>query len=652
MSDSAFKGLRCLGLCRASSDKQTHASIPQQVELLQKVCDDRQMHWVGYEKEIISGSEPGNRDDLARLMRRKKTHDDYDVLMFQDRSRLTRAGQEHAAWLKVEFGRIGVKVIATTSKMYGSRFDWIEEGLEDEAAHDYVVRLSHNMCRGTDEKRRSGVLPHTSTCPFGIDRLYVNAEDVPLHIIRDMQDGSQLRLHPKTSEVLEVYPREQPGEAKRHYRKQRTERAIFIPGVTKNVEIVRWMIEQHWVHGLGYKRIALMANDRGWLTKTGHMFSTTSVEQIVKSPAYAGYGISHMWACGKFHNQDKGAPKVVEYDLYEMMGRKRKKAVMRPPEEWVIVEYPQLKDFLGLGEEYRQRIWKAQKEYWEARATGNFKKPNRDKHKLSKFFLKGVLRSKHSGMGLVGRTTGKNRYYFLSRANGTPDRTRPWEQRHVPAERLEEQTKLMVKEVLSEAPALEPLIRNVVQREADRMDSTRGEIESLEKEQSKLDQQVKFALGNLADIGEDVVKAMIDPLKEQRRRVTARIIELQEREKAGVVDVEATVRGVQSDLLDLANSVDGMPPQVLRNLLLTLGRMVIDMESMELDFDLALPSWAIFHAGRIRDSLCFVTPTSGKQVNETQDPPPTLLASFKCSIKKQITNVGKAHCVTCSRKAA
>ena len=88
---------------------------------------------------------------------------------------------------------------------------WVEEGLEDEASYNHVKTGSYNSVRGMAYKIKHGLIAHCKAPPFGIDRLYVNADLKPICIIRNLQDGRQLRLHHETKEVLETYPKEIKG---------------------------------------------------------------------------------------------------------------------------------------------------------------------------------------------------------------------------------------------------------------------------------------------------------------------------------------------------------------------------------------------------------------------------------------------------------
>ncbi|MFA9478972.1 recombinase family protein [Phycisphaerales bacterium AB-hyl4] len=61
----------------------------------------------------VSGSLPGKRDDLPQLLERKRSADDYDVLLVQRLDRLTRGGTSHGFWIDHEFEKAGITILAT-----------------------------------------------------------------------------------------------------------------------------------------------------------------------------------------------------------------------------------------------------------------------------------------------------------------------------------------------------------------------------------------------------------------------------------------------------------------------------------------------------------------------------------------------------------
>src|SRR5256885_9135456 len=126
---------RCIGLVRCSTNAQIEMSIPQQTELLKFFAEKHGLLWVGSEEvEGVPGSWAGNRDDIERLKQRKSTANDYEIILVQDRSRWTRGGQDHGSQLRADFGKLGVRVVSTDRPVVPEEYEWIIEGLQDQAS--------------------------------------------------------------------------------------------------------------------------------------------------------------------------------------------------------------------------------------------------------------------------------------------------------------------------------------------------------------------------------------------------------------------------------------------------------------------------------------------------------------------------------------
>ena len=600
MNNNSLENKRCLGLSRCSTDPQAVDSLEQQLVVLKKGCADRKMIWVGHEEETVSGTEPGNRSDLERILERKKTKNDFDVVLVTERARWTRAGQAHGSWLKVEFARAGLRIISTKSKSDGTgRYAWIEDGIEDEGNFDFSFKLSYNSCRGMRAKIESGMLAYTKRPPFGIDRLYTNPEGKPLHILRNLRDRSQQRLHPETLEVIDTYPPEERGQAKRHYRKQKSERIILIPGEEEALNIIRFIYHQYYVVGLGCFKIAGMLNEKGWQSPTGMLWDKQVVSNLVNKPIYAGRGISQMFAAGKFHNHAEGTPRQLEYDLADMMARRRVTQKRRPSDEWKIIEYPQLLTILG--PEMAETVWQKQKLYLTKKADKLSADPNRDPKRTSRFFLKHVLQCKESEKYFHGRNSGRGEhgYYVVTHHQSAPNPNEPWKLRGLPAKVVQDKAKAVLKEVLESAGDLKPLIRSVVEQEVSAFEGQQHDLAALDAEAKKIDHQIAFALTQLGDLGADTVKTIITPLKEKRHALTVRKSDVEAMQRRVKPDVDKTVESIATELKDIGTNLDGLSAPVLRNLFLSFSQMKVDLKEFSIDFDVRLPAWTVHRAGEI-----------------------------------------------------
>jgi hypothetical protein len=109
--ESKLKGKRCIGQIRCSTKEQARKSLPQQQAWLREYAGEHGMTYVTDMKEAVSASQIKRRPDLQRIMQRKKTLNDFDVVLVQDLSRLTRGGTEHGLELYFKFKELGLRII-------------------------------------------------------------------------------------------------------------------------------------------------------------------------------------------------------------------------------------------------------------------------------------------------------------------------------------------------------------------------------------------------------------------------------------------------------------------------------------------------------------------------------------------------------------
>ena len=76
-----LRGSRYIGLIRCSSLGQADTSIPDQLKVLETFAETYGLVCAGPSaSKGISGSIPGNRDDLQQLIDRKRQRNDFDVV--------------------------------------------------------------------------------------------------------------------------------------------------------------------------------------------------------------------------------------------------------------------------------------------------------------------------------------------------------------------------------------------------------------------------------------------------------------------------------------------------------------------------------------------------------------------------------------------
>ena len=61
-----------------------------------------------------------------------------------------------------------------------------------------------------------GKTAHCKAPPLGIDRLYCSEDEKPKHVIRNQPDGTQVKVHPETGEIIERFGQQRRRPACQH----------------------------------------------------------------------------------------------------------------------------------------------------------------------------------------------------------------------------------------------------------------------------------------------------------------------------------------------------------------------------------------------------------------------------------------------------
>ena len=151
----ALFGKRYINLVRCSTDQQTETSIPGQLELLNQFAAAHGMvHVDDVVLQGVSGSKPGNRDDLDQILDRKRLKNDFEILLVQTEDRLTRGGARHGIWIKYELEKVGVSVIFASSDVPDGPYGDIAQTFKFQAAQETVRNTSLRSTQGYQRAAR------------------------------------------------------------------------------------------------------------------------------------------------------------------------------------------------------------------------------------------------------------------------------------------------------------------------------------------------------------------------------------------------------------------------------------------------------------------------------------------------------------------
>lgn len=649
-------------MVRCSTNEQADTSTEDQRQLLNVFAKDNEMIHAGEDIVLdgVTGSVPGARSDIDAIIRRKAERDDFDVLLVQDSSRLTRSGPDHGGHVRHVLAAAGIEVACAAEIMTGDpEQDALFQSLAFYAGQKHVRSISYACTRGQMSSIEAGKIPHASRVPYGVDRLYLDLSGNPRHIIRNLTDGTQQKLHPDTHEVLATFGKNPRKGAPLHYRRQSNERIIFVPGDPKQIEIVRQIYRWNLLGGLGAHRIARQLNDQGVPSPSGRLWQTSSVELILDSTTYTGIGITNRLATGIYNLRSKGkAPIVLRPDVQALSTHAKPPARLRPKEDWLTTEHPQMVDFLG--EELRELALQRHQRrlaLQAAKAADPKRKHKRggDSHADSPFFLKGILHSKQGGFPMTGRTSRnsrakKYRYYAVSRGANVPKKGQALA-RMIAAAPIEAAVLGAIQEALADTPNLRERIHHAVCQRTQNVEVDRQQLASLRTEQDELRQKI-VAMASLGPAAHRLIQEQAHQWEAQIASLEERISKVQSSPLKPAVDDAALVERTVRQLTQLAQSLRDMPPAVLHGLLATMiGRLEVDLETLAVEMELVLPSAAATGAaqGGGTSPICLVSTSRRESRNQANWPDSLPIASFRCQGERRHT---QPMCFTCSRRAA
>ena len=635
--NNPLAGRRYLCLARCSTAQQADTSIPDQLRLLRAFGDDNGMTFTDQVVlDGVTGSVPGARNDIEKVIHRKRAADDFDVLLVQDMSRFTRGGAEHGMKLEYDLNAAGIDVIFVADHLPEGDHSSIIKTVGFYAAQQMAKSLSFAVTRGLMSSLEQGRIAHTLCVPYGVDRLLVSLDNKPLHVIRNLSDGTQQKLHPETGAVLATFETGRGKNRAMHYRMQSNEKVVLVPGDPERADAVRHMFRRRLVDGWAGFRIARELDALGIRSGNGKPWAVTSINNILRNPVYTGVGIANRYSGGIYNRRSKNAPKPSMTDRKTLANRKQPKQQIRPRDEWIEVELPMLHDYLG---DLRERAVAWQNDQLKKQDGSRITTPSsKDRHIDSSYFLKGLLKSA-DGHPLTGRTVGnpKTRYYSIHRGFTTPKRDKTM-RRLIPAEPLERAVLDLVRDVLLATPDLKDRLAKQIESRREQDGRNGVDLAQMEAEREKITQQIEFAIDSLGSIRRDAAKFKLQQLEAKLTAVVDRIEQARSSEQPDRRSAEAIAAEMVGELTKVAATIRTLPPPTLRSLLATLiRRLEVDMATKAVEIDLAVPAWSNGNA------LCLEDKAVQGFVFQAQHEIP--LDSAECGYCR----IGRAPCFDCRR---
>jgi hypothetical protein len=500
---SDFVGRRYINLLRCSSHKQSDTSPDGQKEVNDAYCAFQKMTWAGDDifAEGVSGSQTFNREDIAEILYRKKTKNDFDTVVVFEYARATRGGIRHGNVVEDELRKAGIELISSTELIPDGPAGDLIKAVKHFSNQQQGQNISLAVARGLAQSLTKATRPAAARTNFGLDRLYVGPDGAPRTLIR-WEGHTQLRLDPVSHAVVgravrppSRKPRKKddrrPRERRKQfvgYTKQKDETSRLIPGASISREAVCTIWRMYYMQGIGAHRIIKHLRKNRIGPAGGGKWHLTSVHNILWNPIYLGIEVRHRWTKALYHQlgPDGPIPVKVNQDQLQREGRRSVPQTERGRNDWVLVDKADLKNFLP--EDVRKAATpRILAMYDEDRVVARQAKwaMRKNKNDDGPYVLSHILHSAQTGHAMRGDSVNKKlvggqkvyRYYFdYSTAS---EAVSGLNARRVPAEALEEAVMPAVFEVLSDRSWIADRVRGAA-------DQTQGVTISVEQQRAEL----------------------------------------------------------------------------------------------------------------------------------------------------------------------
>lgn len=647
MRKDEWKGKRYICLVRASNAGE-ETSVRGQLELLNNHAEKLGMIYVDQVVlEGVTGSMPARREDLLKLFERKRTANDFDVLVLQRFDRLTRSGPDHGFWVEHECKLVGIRLMFVGEDVPEGRFSSLIKAAKYESAQEQAFSISQRCTQGQQLALEEGRILTTNRTPYGCWRLYLKSDGTPSHIIRNLGDGRQQKLIPETYDVVDTYG-EIGGGGRGHYVKQRGEKVLLMPGDSEKVEVVRQIFRLHYLDGWGCLRIADWLNRQGISSPSGKGWRSGQVQVIYEQEAYTGRSIGNRESRAIYHRRASKTPQPVDLDPTLHATLKNLPISIRPQEEWYVQEQPLMVNFLD--QHVRELAMAEHERIWKTRLYPERPKRHKNQHVASDYLLSGLMVAKQDGEKMSGVLCGhgkKQTRYYRHRRFHHCYCTNSLYNRMFRAEPLEQAVLDVMQQVLSDRPHLEDRIRQFVIQQINTLPGRTGGLEQLKTKREAVRKKTAFIVSTLDEATLADARIEIERLGKERQMLEEQIAAAEAVARGSDTDPELVVRRAMDKLARLSENLKSMPKLQLRGTLgLLVERMEADLETRQVKIELGLPSSVVWEASGQEKAVCLLTTTPRPTGQQTHQTPALMLDVADCAYVLK----HKKSCYKCSRR--
>jgi DNA invertase Pin-like site-specific DNA recombinase len=603
MKDPRLSGKKCIVLVRCSTIGQADTSIQDQLRAIDAFIIEHGMIKVGERRlEGVSASIARNIDDVIQsLIEEKLAGQAIDVILVYDLTRLSRVGAGHAGKLRYDLEEVGIEIVSVLGYTPRTDFSELKDAFEATSARQQAKSIAAGAARGSQSALEQGRKAHCAAPPYGLDKLIISADGRPLHVIRNLPDGTQARLDHRTGEVLDRYGRNEQTGAPRHYRKNKEEKVRLIPGDPTRMQTVVRMF-RHLMDGWGYWRIAKALNTDGVPAPRGGRWTLHTVKTILDNSVYTGLGLANRTTSGIYYCRDKDMPREQRAHRRTTSGRPAER--LRPEADWVRVEYPELQGFLPEG--VRQFAMTRHQRIPFNQAEGRERLP-KHKHVDSEYLLTDILKTR-DGLAMSGRRRGRknnHRYYCVKSETYAPGPNAK-ARRGVPCEPIEALVLDQARTMLLSVPDLRGVLITETRRFAATAGGSDEERARISSDLARIDRKIEFTIDELdGGTAADVLKRKLNSLRAQRAALSTREAQLAPRHEMDEREIEEVADAIIAMLQSQGSLLDELPRPMMREFLSAMiERLTVDLAAGEVELVIGLPSWPLVPMGVGCPSAC------------------------------------------------
>lgn len=577
---SRLNGKRGVPLLRCSTMTQADTSIDDQLNSIEAFAKRMDMQ-LGEAVRLAgkSGSIKKNLDRMVdAVIARKQSGERIDVVVYFDQSRFGRSGPMHFGHLADRLSNEGIGLAEVDGYIEDKATSDLVRVIKAEAAKRHAMSISESSARGSQSSLQGNRRSHSFRPAYGIDKLYLDPQGNERMIIRRLQDGSSIEIDPATGELGVRY---EPGV--RAYRKGPLELDTLVSGDPKARDVIIRIFRMHHEDGYGGARIARILNDEDIRSATGKRWYQATINSILRNEVYTGCGYANRISNAIYCNQAPNLPKQID----DADGRLIRG--VRPSEDWHLVEYPRLKDYLPA--DLREKAMASQAEYRERIASGYIKDPKRANGRR-KYLLSGLMTERTTGRGLKAIKSGdSNRTYYGINSGPEVLPSGSFLRRRLPAQPLHRAVLEEIESLLCSLPDLESLIAAaILQQDRDRRGDV-GQHDKLLAERDQLRNRYRSQVDMLGGIDDELVRESINKTAGQIQSIDDRLASMNSGPELTEQEVCIITRGVIEDMQGLLERFADEGEPALRSVAeAVVGSAVADLEKSEVDVQFVVPA--------------------------------------------------------------